>query len=89
MFSGIAEVDGAALIAPIYRIDIKVLDNGTYFGNIHDVYTTQAFLAVRQHRSTGTAVSDFMHEHFTWDSESDRGLTCGPISSPNISPSMK
>jgi hypothetical protein len=80
MVSSIRDTDGAALIAPTYHISVKVLEDNTVFAIICAVDATESTLSARTHRSFGTATSDFMHEHFAWNSEpySTRGLNFGP-----------
>jgi hypothetical protein len=78
MVSSPADIDGAALIAPAYSITIKILDDASLLTHIRAVGATQGSVAARQHRSTGTAVTDFMHEHFTWNRDPDPGLELRP-----------
>jgi hypothetical protein len=78
MVSSPAEIDGAALIAPTYNITVKILDDASLLTHVRAVDVTQGSVATRQHRSTSTAVSEFMHEHFTWNRDPDRGLKLRP-----------
>jgi len=55
MVSSISDTDGAALIASIYNISIKVLDDGTLYANISAIAEAGSGLAQRTHRSFGTA----------------------------------
>jgi hypothetical protein len=78
MVSSIIDSACAALIAPTYHTTIKVLDDDTLFANIRAIHDDQVSLAIRPHRPAGTAVSDFMHEHFTWDLEPNPDLNLLP-----------
>lgn len=78
MPSSPAEIDGAALIAPTYNFSLKVLDENSVLAHVRAVDSAGAPIAPRQHRWTGTAVSDFMHEHLTWNSDPNRGLNLRP-----------
>lgn len=79
MVSSISDTDGAALIASIYNISIKVLDDGTLYANISAIAEAGSGLAQRTHRSFGTAYSDFVHGYFTWNPSSNctAGLNLG------------
>jgi len=78
MVSSISEIDGAALIAPTYHISIKVLDNDVLTSSVSAIDTVDGTLSPRQHRSATTAASDFMHEHFTWNTDPGRGMKLRP-----------
>jgi hypothetical protein len=78
MVSNISDTDGAAPIAPTYHNVIRVLDNNNLSSNVCAIESVGGTLSSRLHRSTATAASDFMHEHFTWNTDPGRGLKLPP-----------
>ncbi|KAF2825726.1 hypothetical protein CC86DRAFT_259239, partial [Ophiobolus disseminans] len=72
MVSRIEELDTAALVAETYYICIELQDNDELSSSICVASNTRVF--VQQRRSTTIAFSDFMHEHFTWNTDPDCGL---------------
>ena len=78
MVSNTADVACAALVAPTYHITIKASEDKSLYAKIYAIDDDQTPLSVRPHRSVGTAVNDFMHKHFTWNTEPDRGYNLRP-----------
>jgi hypothetical protein len=78
MPSSPAELASAALVVPIYHITVKVLDRRKYLSNIHAIETPTAAPLARQSRPALTAVSDFMHHHFSRDNTPGEGYNFGP-----------
>ncbi|KAF2825727.1 hypothetical protein CC86DRAFT_406991 [Ophiobolus disseminans] len=68
----IADIVGAALIAPLYHIYVKTLSGGELFATVRAVDAGAAPLA-RPHRPPHKAVVDFTQDHFTRRKTSDRG----------------
>ena len=68
--------DGPALIAPSYHITIHLLPNSTVSSSIRAIGPSNQ--SSRPHRPFATAASDFMHEHFTWNTEPGRGYKLRP-----------
>jgi len=55
-----------------------VLDNDVLTSSVSAIDTVNGTLSPRQHRSATTAASDFMHEHFTWNTDPGRGMKLRP-----------
>jgi hypothetical protein len=69
-----ADLNGAALIAPVYQIVIKILDknNYGYSTNICAVDSYNEPPAPRAPRRHGIAVNDWIQGHLTWNSDPPR-----------------